>query len=300
LSWTAITWWVSALQPAVAQDETQTRFQRTVQRLQTASPELRGDFAATALTNLTEAYLAEAQLARAHAGRSGHSAKLRGWSAMVDYYARQLPLLLADIELGFPVQLSMDGQQELAITIADRTVIVSPPRLNQQSAFEQAILSDFCATHSCEASLPGNATPEPAPVAMGAVRPEWRFSTQGPVCAYEGIQVRFANNKNLANSRLICAQFLREAISLADELAWQQRNGVVIEWSKVKIQAVSHRTEHVIPVNGAGDSVLVTVPLLYRNPELLQNILPWMRGRLGDQPPASVELNADLYGWQKP
>jgi hypothetical protein len=293
-------WWVSALQPAAAQDETQTRFQRLVQHLQTASPEARGDFAAIALTHLTEAYIAEAQLARAQAGRSGRSANLRGWSVMVDYYARQLPLLLEDIELGLPVRLIIGGPQELAITVADRTVIVSPPRLNQQGAFEQAILSDFCTTHSCESSMPANATTEPAPAAMVAVRPEWTFSTQGPVCSYEGIQVRFANDRNLGNSRLICAQFLREVITLADELAWQQRHGVVIDWSAVKIQAVSHRPEHVIAMNEAGDSVLVTAPLLYRNPELLQNLLPWIRGRLGNQPPASVELDADGYGWQKP
>ena len=79
---------------------------------------------------------------------------------MVDYYARQLPLLLSDIELGLPVQLIIGAQQELAITVADRTVIVSPPRLNQQSAFEQAILSDYCTTHSCASVSSGTSWPD--------------------------------------------------------------------------------------------------------------------------------------------
>jgi hypothetical protein len=305
--WAAVTWWVCAPHVATAQDQTQSRFEQTVHYLQTASPELRGDFAAIALTNLTAAYAAEAQLARAQASTSGHSANLRSWSAMVDYYARQLPLLLSDIELGLPVQLIIGAEQELAVVVADRTVIVSPPRLNQQSAFEQGILADFCTAHSCAALSPGdetlspaNAAPEPAPAAMVAVRPEWTFSMQGPVCSYAGIQVRFDNDKNLANSRLICQQFLREVMTLADELAWQQRHGVVIDWGSLNIQAVSHRPEHLVAVNGMGDSVLVTVPLLYRNPDLLQQILPWMRGRLGNQPDISVELKADQYGWQKP
>ncbi len=285
---------------SVAQDESQSRFQRTVQYLQNASPELRGDFAAIALTNLTEAYMAEARLARAEAGTRGRNANLRGWSAMVDYYARQLPLLLADIEMGLPVQLVIGGEQELAITVADRTVIVSPPRLNRQSAFEQAILSDFCATHRCEQSSPGKAKPESAPVAMVGVRPNWTFSMQGPVCSHEGIQVRFENTKNLANSRLICGQFLREVMTLTDELAWQQRDGVTIDWDALKIQATPHTPEHLVAVNATGDSVLVTVPLLYRSPELLQRVLPWMRGRLGNQQGVSVELDAQYYGWQKP
>ena len=105
-------------QLAVAQDsEGQTRFQRTVQYLQDASPELRGEFAAIALTNLADAYMAEAQLARAEARATGHDANLRGWSAMVDYYARQMPMLLADIELGLPVRLTIGGEQSLAITL---------------------------------------------------------------------------------------------------------------------------------------------------------------------------------------
>jgi hypothetical protein len=287
-------------QSAAQEPESQTRFQRTVQYLQTAAPELRGEFAAIALTNLTEAYIAEAQLARAEARTTGHNANLSGWSAMVDYYARQLPALLADIEMGLPVRLMIGGQQELAITVADRTVIVSPPRLNQQSAFEQSILLDFCTAHGCEQFSPGNASPEAIPVATVAVRPDWTFSVQGPVCSYAGIHVRFDNDKNLANSRRICEQFLREITTLTDELAWQQRHGVAIEWDDLDIQATPHRPEHMIALNSIGDSLLVTVPLLYRSPGLLQDVLPWIRRRLNNQQNISIELHADLYGWQKP
>jgi len=284
----------------VAQDESQTRFQRTVHYLQTASPELRGEFAAIALTNLTEAYIAEAQLARAEARTTGHNANLRGWSAMVDYYARQMPFLLTDIEMGLPVRLMIGGEQELAITVAERTVIVSPPRLHQQSAFEQAILLDFCTAQNCEQFSPGKATPESVPIATVAVRPDWTFSVEGPDCTYEGIQVRFASDKILANSRLICEQFLSELMTLIDQLAWQQRHGVAIEWDYLDIQATPHRPEHMVPLNRSGDSLLVTVPLLYRSPELQQQVLPWIRGRLSNQQGISVELKADHYGWQKP
>jgi len=292
-------------QLSVAQESSgQTRFQRTVQYLQDAPPELRGDFAAIALTNLSQAYSAEAQLARAEAGATGPKAKLGGWSAMVDYYSRQMPLLLADIELGLPVYLTLGDEQSLVIMVADRTVIVSPPRLSQQSAFEHTILSDFCKLHSCEEFLPatGTATAEfgSSSVAMVAVRPSWSFSTQGPVCSYQGINVRFESQKNLANSRQICKQFFLEVMTLTDQLAWQQRHGVAIEWEDLDIQATSHRPEHSVGLNAIGDAVLVAVPLLYSSRGLLQQLVPWIQRRLDNQQDLSIDIDADLIGWQKP
>ena len=292
---------LNAAQISVAQESIgQTRFQRTVQHLQDASPELRGEFATIALTNLSEAYIAEAQLARKEAGATGHNANLGSWSTMVDYYARQIPMLVADIEAGLPVRLTLGGEQSLAITVAERTVIVSPPRLTQQSAFEQQILSDFCAQQSCEQFSPGSTAPQSLPAVTVHIRPDWTFSAQGSVCAYQGIKVRFASQKNLANSRPICEQFLREVMTLTDELASQQRHGVAIEWENLDIQATPHSPEHVVGLNAIGDSVLVTVPLLYRSTDLLQQVLPWIRQRLSNQQEVSIEVDADRYGWQTP
>jgi hypothetical protein len=198
------------------------------------------------------------------------------------------------------VLLTLSGEQSLAITVADRTVIVSSPRLTQQSAFEQEILLDFCTQHSCEQSSPASAAQQSLPAPTVHVRPDWTFSAQGSVCAYQGIEVRFDSQKNLANSRHICEQFLREVMTLTDELAWQQRHGVAIEWEDLDIQATPHRPEHMVGLNAIGDAVLVSIPLLYRSPGLLQDVLPWIRARLSNQQEVSMELNADHYGWQKP
>lgn len=292
---------ISAAQMSVAQEtEDQTRFQRTVQYLQDAAPELRGDFAAIALTKLADAYIAEAQLAREDARTAGRAANLRGWSAMVDYYARQMPVLLEDIELGLPVRLTMGGEQSLAITVGDRTVIVSPPRLSQQSAFEQGILVEFCAKHRCEQFSVGKGEHESTASTTVRVRPAWMFTTQGQVCSFQGIKVRFQNEKNLANSRLICEQFLLEVTTLSDQIAQQQRHGVLIEWDNLTIQSTPHSPEHMVRLNALGDSVVVTVPVLHRSPDLLQLVVPWIRQRLSNQTEVSIELDADRYGWQQP
>jgi hypothetical protein len=299
--WAATVILVTVAPGSEAQDAAgQTRFQRTMQYLQDASPELRGAFAATALRNLQEAYVTEADLARKETGAAGRAANLGGWSATVDYFARQVPLLLDDIALGLPVRLAIGGEQSLTVTVSDRTIIVSHPRLSQQGAFEEAILAEFCAQQSCEQFLPENAAREPLQVATMRVRPDWTFTAQESVCSYSGIKVRFQGRENLSNSRHICEQFLREVIALTDQLALQQRHGVQIAWDDLSVQSTAHGPEHMIQLNAIGDTVLATVPVLSRNPDLLGQVTPWIRQQLDNQTEISIELDANQYGWQEP
>lgn len=271
-----------------------TYFQRTVQYLQDAAPQLRGDFAATALSSLASAYVEEARLAREQAHRAGQSPHLRAWSATVDRYASQMPLLLEDIELGFPVRLTLGTEKSLAITVADRTVILSHPRLYQQAAFEQGILKAFCARHRCEQFAPDAADAAPIPATYRHVRPNWIFTTQASSCTYRGITVRFPSAQNMANSRLICQQFLQEVTALADELAWQQRHQVTIEWGQLTLQATPGRPGHMLQVNTLGDTVLVTVPTLYRSASVFEAVLPWIRAQVAQREEVRVEVDATV------
>jgi hypothetical protein len=268
-----------------------------VHYMQDAPVALRREFATTALRNLAEAYSAEATLARQEAGRHKKDANLRGWSIAVDRFAQQVPLLLDDITLGLPVNLSMGGGQSLSISVADRVIILGHPRLNQQSVFEQQILSDFCSRHDCEQFMPAEAAREPIPMSTLQVRPDWMFSSQGPVCSYKGIQVSFENAQNLGNARIICAQFMQEVVTLTEEFAWQQRHGVAIDWEELEVSSAPRRPEHMVRLNGAGDTVLITIPILYGSRGLLEHILPWIQLRLNKQMDAIIELEARHYGW---
>ncbi|CAA0091179.1 Uncharacterised protein [Halioglobus japonicus] len=281
----------------VREAEQLTRFQRTAQYLQDAPRELRGDFATIALSRLASAYFAEAKLAREQARQQPH---LMSWSVRVDRYASQMPLLLDDIELGFPVRLSLGAEKSLAITVADRTVILSHPRLYEQNAFEQGILVAFCARHHCEQFSADNRGEAPIPLSVAKIRPQWSFTAHESTCTYHGIVVRFNNTRNMANARLICEQFMQEVMTLTDELAWQSRHAVPIDWGQLVIQPTPHRPEHMLQLNSLGDTVLVTVPMLYRSSGLLSQVLPWIRQRVTQQVDPHLELDADDYGWQKP
>ena len=299
--------WTTAISlPVMAQmsdadrADSQSRFQKTAQYLQDASPRLRGEFAAIALTHLIDGYLEEMQLAHKDTRSAGAHANLRGWSLAVNHYANQISLLLGDIELGLPVHLTRVGEQSLAITVTDRTIILSHPRLEQQNFLEHDILLDFCARHRCEQFTPHDTEPAPVSVSSVYVRPHWMFTARGPVCSYQGIKVHFKSGKNLAKSRLICDRFLQEAIILANEISWQRALAVPIQWSELEIQPAVGRAEHTVRLNGLGDTVVVPVPLLFDNPRLLGHILPWIRQWLANPQEASIQLEADHYGWGDP
>lgn len=299
LLWNAIAVTAAEAQVAVAEAGTpQSRFQRTVGYLHGASAELRVEFASMALVKLGAAYAREAQLAREEANAGDGNTMLKAWSLAVDRYARQMPLLLEDVELGLPVDLVLGHDQIPAISVADRTVILSHPRPSQQSVFELEILAEFCARYSCESFMTGGSDSRPIAVSRRHVKPDWNFTEQRWSCSYKGVSVKFGIEGNLSNARLICQQFMQELAALADEFAWQQRHAVPIQWERLVIEATPHRPEHMVRLNEIGDSVLVAIPLLYSNPGLIGKITPWIKGRLAHQEQVIIVLNADSLGWQ--
>lgn len=299
LLWIAIASPAAVAQVVVAENVApQSRFQRTVGYLQSASPALRVDFASIALAKIAVAYATEAQLAREEARSQGENAMSKAWSVAVDRYARQMPVLIEDIELGLPVDLILGRDKFLAISVADRTLILTHPRPSQQSAFEQEILAAFCARYSCESFMSEGSGSRPISVSRRHVKPEWNFTQQRWSCSYRGISVQFGKEGSLSNARLICQQFIQEIVVLADEIAWQERHAVPIQWEELVVETTPHRPEHMVRLNEIGDSVLIAIPLLYGNPELLEKITPWIRGRLADQEQVNIKLNADSLGWQ--
>jgi hypothetical protein len=246
--------------------------------------------------------MAEADLARAQAAEqaAGARARLLGWSVAVDQYAGQLMLVLDDVEQGFPVSLRVDQQGPATVTVAGRAVILGHPRADQQSAFEQRVLADFCSRGDCERMTAAIAKPEPIPVTVARVNPLWTFDSGGPVCSNEGLEVYFHSTRNLATLRGICEELAQELAALATDLAWQRRHGVVIDLDLLTVTATPGRPEHLVRLNAAGDSSLLTLPLLFGSANLLADIKPWLSARVQGDPAPSIRLDAASYGWLAP
>ncbi len=293
------------------------RFERTVAYLQDAPAAQQTDFAIVALAELVAVYMAEADLARASSAQPQGSprAALLGWSIAVDEYANRLLLVLDELEQGQPVTLRPGQPGPAVVTVAGHAVILGHPRADQQGAFEQRVLTDFCSRHDCVTATAATATAattttaattattatttqaEPIPVTIVRVNPLWTFTASGPVCSIDGIEVAFNSSSNLASLRGICEQFVQELAALANELAGQRRHGVALEWDGFMLSATPGRPEHLVRLNGAGDSVLVTVPLLFGSPNLLADVKPWLAARVGGEAAPTVRLDAANYGW---
>ena len=275
----------------------ESRFRRTVGHLQGASVTEQMDFAAIALTFLAQAHAKEAALAREELRSNTSNNKLLGWSASVDQYVRQLLVIREDFLPAFSPDLIMEHDRPLTLRFGDMSVIFVHPRPGQQSAFEQAILLQFCAQHDCEAFAAAGTEREAIPVSSARVRPEWVFSARGPVCSYLGIELQFSHTRQLALLRRICEEFLQEVMLLDTEIAWQRRHAVSIDWDQIKITATPGQQEHMIRLNALGDTILAPVPVIYGSSGLLEEIKPWLRQRRLGETGASLVIKAERYGW---
>ncbi len=278
----------------------ESRFQRTTSALQQFPARMSAEFASTALTILTEIYIAEADLARNEAGNAENGAKLMIWAAAVEQYANQLPLMLDDIATGFPVTISETTNSMVGISVAGRFVILSHPRADQQSAYEHRVLGDFCARNHCDQLTPNAESRSPIPVTAPVVNPNWSFTVDGPLCSSGGISIKFVSARQLGNLRGICRQLFQELSSLATEIRWQKAHGVAIDWEIVDIQPTPQRPEHLVILNASGDAILLSLPLLYSSERLIAELNPWLRAKTSGTAPPGLHINAATYGWVAP
>lgn len=280
---------------AVAEES---RYQRTLLALQHSKAELKGRFAVAALLELNEVYLAEADLARKESESAEAPAKLYAWSRAVEQYASQLALVIDDIDFGLPVELQLNPREVAAVRVAGRTIMLAHPRHSQQLVYEQSVLNLFCAGNPCRELTSVASKQSPIPMSTALVVPGWEFNEHGPTCNHLQLQVSFKPAGNLRQQRQLCQQLMQEVEILATELAWQQRHDIDIDWGVLVIKPTPMRPEHLVLLNDVGDSVLVSLPLLYGTDKLLEKVSPWLRQRHSSDGPPAISLDSSALGWE--
>ncbi|WP_439133421.1 hypothetical protein [Pseudomaricurvus sp.] len=294
------------------------RYERTILALQTAPQEWRSDFALIALSQLADAYYAEADLARSPLSRSGNSDQKRNsdseknteWSWSVERYANQLYGFQMSVESGAQVAVEKSSVTEAVLEVGSQQVMLSHPRPEKQSAFEQTILRRFCQLRDCvaltgiydlQSSIPqtgqGIGQKETAESSREEVKPSWMFTVDGPVCSYEGIRMTFSPGDNPGAVRHLCVQLFGELKAVLRGIQEQQAYGVRVAWPDMTTIQSSDQRKHLISLNEAGDLLDLNVPLLNSKPDLLGYLKPWMRAHLEGHG-VSLELSAKSMGWQ--
>ena len=275
----------------------ESRFGKVTLALQNDHSDMAEVFAQSALTNLLEVYLAEADLARREQQQLAGEQKLAAWAVAVEQYSYQLNTMLEQIAAHSSVQIRSTSDSLAGVAVAGRYVILSHPRADQQAAFEQRIVSEFCARKNCDSLFSQVAAPNPVPVSAPVFTPDWSFGAAGPVCSSRAIQIQFASSGKLANSRSLCRQFFQEISSLATEIRWQGRQGVAVAWQHIAIRQTPHTPEHIVTLTLSGDVTLLPLPLLYSSKGLLVSLVPWLKAQAGGLAHPALLLDAEDYSW---
>lgn len=268
---------------------------RLATALADAPSELRADFAMAAITEMVAGYNEEALRARREArGRAG-SRDLGRWSLAVDAYAAKLTMIADRVHADTPIGITIGADNIIILDIDGRPVLLSSPRVREQSAFEERVLERFCYQHPCEELIAGYQPPQ---VAEATRDPEivWTFSQQaGPTCSTsDGLEFQFRTMQDIGEKRAICANIVRELNLLATTLAWHIANGARIDWNRLVILGSPGEAEQQIELGTGGETLRLPLPSLIETPRLFELVRPWVAAKANGQPQYRlVVLNAD-------
>lgn len=267
---------------------------RLAMRIADEPAPLRSDLARIALTELAAVYADEAARARQDMRRRAQLRELSTWVAAVEALATEYATLADSLTPGTPVQIIIGTGNNLHLIVDGRPVTVNNPRMREQAAFAQRIITHFCALNRCEDLLDDPEITAPTPMVSGSAIPQWEFSQDtGPVCSTaDGLEFQFMNADNLRQKREVCARIVGELDMLAAALTRDIASGHRVDWSRLAIHPVPDGYEQVT-LNGEGDYLRLPLPALAARTELFSLLRPWLAAKVKDTPYTFVVLHAE-------
>jgi len=257
---------------------------------------VRADFARLAIGEMTAAHVTEAEHARqdARARKGDRRRELLRWAAAVDDYAAELAAVAETLTPETAVDISIGHDNSVYLNIGGRPVVVGTPRAREQSEFEQRIIERFCASYRC-GNFVADLEPAAAPVRVRGQPPSWSFSQYaGPACSTaDGLELQFRTMQDLQRKREICATLVAELYQLLAAIDTEAGAGVRTDWNRVEIRGSPNAEQHLVVLNGGGDTLQLALPGLAAVPDFLRRSLPWLAAREKGESYHLVLLNAD-------
>jgi hypothetical protein len=255
---------------------------------------LRADLARIALAEMAVEYAREAQQARSEMQRRGKKASLARWSGEVQKLADDYAQLAETITPATPIEIRTGPDGSLYLHVAGQLVVVSIPRMNEQTAFERQIVNRFCSLNRCADLVdePVQAAPATRPVARAKTL--WSFSQDaGPTCSSpDGLEFMYRNTDDLGQKRETCARVVAELKALAKAIETEIAAGARVDWQRLAIHTLGDGDEQVI-LNGTGHTLRLSLPTLAPRPELLIRVRPWLTAKVNGTPYTLVILHAE-------
>jgi hypothetical protein len=274
---------------------TVSQLNRLAAALVDAPESMRADFAVAAISEMILDYNEEAVRARREARSQARDRDLGRWAVAVDAYAAELTAIVNNVTAGTPIRVSIGADNSISLDIDGSPVLVSSPRVREQSAFEERVLNRFCYQHPCEDLISEYRAPQPEPATTDA-ETYWSFSQQaGPACSTgDGLEFQFQDMQNIGQKRKACAGIVKELHALAAALAWNIANGTRIDWNRLVIHAPPGEEEYQVELAAGGGTIHLPLPALAATPRLFELVRPWLAAKAGGQPDYRlVIINAD-------
>lgn len=255
---------------------------------------LRTDLARIALTEMAAEYANEAEQARYEMQRRGKKKSLGRWSGEVQKLADDYASLAESITLATPVALSTGPDGSLYLQVAGELVVVSIPRMNEQYAFEQRVVTRFCSLNRCEdlMDVPVRAATATRPRARATTL--WSFSQDaGPTCSSpDKLVFMYRNTDDLGRKRETCTRVVAELNALASAIKTEIASGTRVNWQRLEIHTTADGDEQVI-LNGTGHYLMLPLPTLAARQELLTRVRPWLAAKVNGTPYTLVITHAE-------
>jgi hypothetical protein len=254
---------------------------------------LQSDLARIALTELAAVYADEAEQARYEMRHRAKKPASRRWSVAVQKLADDYAALAESVMPSTTIQVNIGPEGSLYLQLDGKMVVVSSPRMNEQSAFEQRVVERFCNLNRCADLLDTPVLPVPAKTRITRATTLWSFSQNaGPACiSRDGLEFMFKNSDNLVQKRDTCARVVAELNILAAALAQEIATGTRVDWRQLAVHARVDGDEQVI-FDGTGHYLRLPLPTLAPRRALLKRVRPWLAAKATGTPVTFVILNA--------
>lgn len=251
-------------------------------RVADSGQDVQAEFARIALEEMGSAFRQEAEAAKEVKPDPKKAANKerdpRKWAAATSSYAGRMFGLADSIQAGAHVDVKVEPEGTIVLTVGGSQVIVSGPRLDRPQQFENRIIDRICLDAGCTSLA--SASYDSFADGVGG---RWSFpDTDTPVFVTgNGLNFLFDDKQNLSNKERGCAAIAAELNTIVQtlkNLLWQNH---AVDWSAIAVRTDSmDATTQVLRVNNTGDFIKLALPQLVRVPYVLQSAMPWVRSQV--------------------
>lgn len=202
------------------------------------------------------------------------------WEIGAQAYVLDLEQIAAAIPTAGRLEVIYEAYGVVRLSIDQAQVILSTPRLSQQSVLDHSILEAACEVVVCPESPTSLATA--IAVQAREIRHEWSFSDQDPpmLSASDGLRCVFADNQHLQLKEIACDALMQELRLTAEGLRALVQHGGWINWRAFKIVQLENGHGQQVIFDSTGTSFDLALPQLGTLESVWRGAIPWLQARL--------------------